>query len=148
MFSQRSLRLFLVPAALAGLLVACGSDETDPGQDHTPTDYNIIIDGQAASAPYIFVSGQTARVQVKFFNRAGEDLDDVEDSHFGLITFSPSSLASVSRVSGHNYQFDVTGGTSGTGTLVVSFGHEDPPDETDFPSEAVTVDPSGGGNPQ
>jgi hypothetical protein len=146
-FPSFSPRLLLAPA-LATLLVACGGDETDPGEDHTPETYSILIDGQAASAPYNFVDGGTARVQIKFFNRAGEDLDDVEGDHFGGITFSPASLASAARVSGHNYQFDVTGGTAGSGTLQVSFGHEDPPDEVSFASEAVVVAPTGGGNPQ
>ena len=148
MFSKLPLRMFLAPAALAGILVACGDDETNPSQDHTPVNYDILIDGQAASAPYTFVEGETVRLQIKFFNQANEDLDDVEGDHFGGVTFNPSSLASVSRVSGHNYQFDVTGGTQGSGTLQVRFGHADPPDEVTFPGETVTVNPADGGTPQ
>ena len=146
MFSRTPLRLFLGPAALAGVLAACGGDETQPTEDHTPATYSILIDGQAASAPYTFTEGEVVRVQIKFFNQAAQDLDDVESSHFGGLTFNPTSLAaSVDRVSGHNYQFDVTVGTPGTGTLQVSYGHEDPPDEHSFPAAAVTVNSTGGG---
>jgi hypothetical protein len=63
----------------------------------------------------------------------------VEGSHFGGLTFNPTSLATGTRVTGHNYQFDVTGGTAGTGTLQVSFGHSEDADEPTFPTEAVTV---------
>jgi len=45
----------------------------------------------------------------------------------------------VARVTDHNYQFDVTGGTPGTGTIVVSFGHDELADETTFPAADVTV---------
>jgi hypothetical protein len=79
------------------------------------------------------------RVRVKFFNAAQEDLDDVESSHFGGITFNPASLATAVRLSDHHYQFDVTGGTASTGTLQVGYGHGELADETTFPPAEVTV---------
>jgi len=147
-FSKTPFRLFLGPAALAGVLASCGGDETQPTEDHTPARYNLLVDGQDVSA-LTFTEGEIVRVQIKFFNQAGDDLDDVESSHFGGLAFNPTSLAaSVNRVPGHNYQFDVTAGTPGTGTLQVSYGHEDPPDETTLmPLAPVTVNPSGGGGP-
>jgi hypothetical protein len=48
-------------------------------------------------------------------------------------------LATVARVPGHNYRFLVTGGTPGTGTLQVGFGHDSLADETAFPTVATTV---------
>ena len=135
-----TLRKFLVPAAFAGALAACGGDETQPSEDHTPHTYHLIINGEEVSAPYTFVAGQVVRVQIKFFNKAGEDLDDVESSHFGGLTFNPTSLATVARVGAHNFQFDVTVGAQGSGTVVVSFGHDEAADEESFPAEAVTVE--------
>jgi hypothetical protein len=40
---------------------------------------------------------------------------------------------------GHHYQFDVTGGTAGTGTLEMGYGHDELADEHTFDPEAVTV---------
>jgi hypothetical protein len=138
-FPNSTLRLFLAPAALAGVLAACGGDETQPTEDHIPDRYNVLINGEEVSPPFTFVSGETARVQIKFFNRAGEDLDEIESSHFGGLTFNPTSLATATRVGGHNYQFDVAAGAEGAGTVVVRFGHDDAADDKSFPAAPVTV---------
>jgi hypothetical protein len=135
--------IYLVPAAIVAVAAACGGDEAAP-EDHTPIEYNILVNGTAVSAPYTFVAGETARVQIKFFNAAQHDLDDVEAEHFGGLSFNPTSLATAARVSGHNFQFDVTGGTAGTGTLQVSFGHDNLANEVTFPSASVTVTATGG----
>ena len=148
MSTKPLLRSFLAAGAVAGLLAACGGDETTGNDDHTPTRYQMLRDGLPAAAPFEFVVGQTVRVQLKFFNDAGEDLDDVESSHFGGLTFSPTSLATATRVSDHNYQFDVTGSTEGSGTVTVSFGHDAAADEHTLPIATVTVVADGdGGNP-
>jgi hypothetical protein len=146
-FTQPLLRSFLAAGAAAGLLAACGGDETTGTEDHTPASYQVLINGAAAAVPYPFTVGQTSRVQIKFFNQAGEDLDEVESSHFGGLSFSPTTRATVTRVIGHNYQFDVTGSNEGTGTVTVGFGHDEAANETTFPAEAVTVGTEGGGNP-
>jgi hypothetical protein len=122
---------------------AC-SDNEAPSEDHTPAAYSIQVDDVPVSAPYTFVEGQTVRVRIKFFNAAGEDLDEVEESHFGGLTFQPASLATAARVADLNYQFDVTTGTPGTGTLRVGYGHSEAADEHTFPAVAVTVTPEGG----
>ena len=133
------LRIALVVLVAAG----CGSDETaPPAEDHTPVSYTVLINDNQVTAPYTFTDGQTVRVRLKFFNAAQEDLDDVESSHFGGITFNPASLATAVRLSDHHYQFDVTGGTAGTGTLQVSYGHDELADETTFPAADVTVSPA------
>lgn len=140
--------------ALRGLTIApvfvlaasCGSDETaPPADDHTPVSYTVFIDDIQATAPYTFVQGQTVRVRLKFLNAASEDLNQVESSHFAGFTVSSASLATVTRVTDHHYQFDVTGGSPGTGTVTVGFGHDELADETTFPAADVAVDPQGGG---
>jgi hypothetical protein len=133
--------LYVIPMALT--FAACGGDETQSTEDHTPVTYQLMVDGVGVPAPYTFAADQTSRVRIKFFNQAQHDLDDVEGEHFGGLTFNPTSLATVSRVAGHNYQFDVTGQSPGTGILRVSFGHDVRADEESFPNAAVTV--TGGG---
>lgn len=147
MFTKPLLRTFLAAGTAAGLLAGCGGDETTGTEDHTPVRYEVLIDGQAATAPYTFTLGQTTRVQLKFFNAADEDLDDVESSHFGGLTFTPTTMVTAARVIGHNYQLDVTGLDEGTGTLTVGYGHDEAAAEYHFPAEDVTVVADGGGNP-
>jgi hypothetical protein len=135
-------RLSLTSALL--LAAACGSDETAPTEDHTPATYNLIVDDVAQTAPYVLTVGQTSRVQIKFFNAAGEDLDDVEAEHFGGLTFSPTSLATTTRQADHHFQFDVTPSNVGSGTLQVSFGHDDLAAEKTFSPVTVNVMGSAG----
>ena len=137
----------LTPALILLTALASGacSDNEAPSEDHTPATYSIQVDDVPVSAPYTLVEGQTVRVRIKFFNAAGEDLDEVQDSHFGGLTFEPASLATAVRVTDLNYQFDVTGGTPGTGTLQVSYGHDETADEhTVEPTADVTVTADGG----
>ena len=135
-----------ISLTLLAAAAACGGDQTAPVEDHTPTRYNVLFNEIAATSPYSFVVGQTVRLRLKLFNAAGEDLDHVEAEHFANLTFNPTDLVTVARVPGHNFQFDVTGATAGTGTLVVSFGHDSLADETSFPSQPVNVDAAGGPN--
>ena len=133
--------------SLAGALLlaaACGSDETAPVEDHTPATYNLIVNDVPQNSPYVLPSGQTSRVQVKFFNGAGDDLDDVEAEHFGRLTFSPTSLATATRLADHHFQFDVTAPNNGSGTLQVGYGHDDTADEKIFSPVNVNVTGSGG----
>jgi hypothetical protein len=138
----------VIPLCAAGALAlaACGGDETQPGEDHTPVDYNILVDDVPVTAPYLFQDGETVRVRIQFFNAAQENLDDVEAGHFARLTFNPTTLATAVRQADHHFQFDVTGGTQGSGTMTVSYGHDDAADEVSFPSELVTVS-APGGNP-
>ena len=139
---RSSLLIRSVPALLlAGIVAACGDDETPAGtEDHTPVTYSVLVDGNETQPPFTLTAGQTVDVQLKFFNAEDEDLDEVESEHFGGLTFSPTSLATVTRDPLHNYRFTVTGGTAGTGTVQVSFGHDEAADETSFDPVAVTVE--------
>jgi hypothetical protein len=134
-------------AALLGGAVACGGDETQPNEDHTPVSYTLSVDGSLATPPIHLIAGETVLVRVQFLNAAGENLDDVESSHFAGLTFQPAALATAVRRADHHFQFDVTGGTQGSGTVTVGFGHDDAADEDTLPSSAVTVSGGGGGNP-
>jgi hypothetical protein len=128
------------------LAAACGSEETQAADDHTPTTYNVVINEISATAPYNFTVGQTVRVRLKLFNVAGEDLDAVEAEHFAAISFDPSDLVTVARAPGHNYQFDVTGNTAGSGTMLVTYGHDEQADEVTLDPAEVNVAGTGGPN--
>jgi hypothetical protein len=122
---------------LLALATACGGggDATAPAAppDHTPTTYSLIVDGIPKTAPYSLATKQQVTVQIKFFNAAGEDLDAVEAEHFGGLTLNPASLGTVTRVSAHHYQFLLaTSPTPVSGSLTVSFGHDEPADEVSF----------------
>jgi hypothetical protein len=131
-----------VPALLlAGALAACSDTESPAGtEDHTPTTYSVLVNGSEMQPPLTFAAGQTATVQLKFFNAENEDLDIVEGEHFGGLTFDPATLATLTRDPAHNYRFSVVGGTAGTGTVQVSFGHDEQADETSFDPVPVTVE--------
>jgi hypothetical protein len=130
-------------APLVLFAAACGDDETaPPAEDHTPVSYTVMINDALVTAPYTFTAGQTVRVRLKFLNEASEDLDDIESTHFAGLTLNPGTLATVTRVTGHNFQFDVTGGSQGTGTMEVGFGHDELADETTFSPVDVIVNPA------
>ena len=129
----------LAAGAALTLLAACGSDETQANDDHTPVSYTVLVDDAPVTAPFALTSGATVRVRLKFANAAGEDLDEVETSHFAGLTFAPASLATATRLTDHHFQFDVTGGEPGTGTVTVSYGHDEQADEHTFPAAALSV---------
>jgi hypothetical protein len=140
---RSSLLVPAVPALLlAGVIAACGNDESPPlpPDDHTPATYTVLVDGTETEPPFTLTAGQSVDVQLKFFNAEDEDLDEVESEHFGRLTFNPASLATVTRDPLHNYRFTVTGGSAGTGTVQVSYGHDEAADETSFDPVAVTVE--------
>ncbi len=141
------LRLFLAPAALPALLLACGGDETGT-EDHTPVDFAVSVDGAPVEAPYTLVFGETVLVRIQFFNEGEEDLDNVEDSHFAGLTFNPSSLASATRVADHNYQFNVTATAVGPGTVTIGYGHSEEADEVEFEGIPINVVANTGENPE
>jgi len=121
------------------LSAACGSDETVGVEDHIPVSYTIFVNGVESPSVLTLTEGQLVRVRLQYINSSDENLDDVESTHFGGLTFEPAALATVARVADHNYQFDVTGGTPGTGTAQVSYGHDAEADGTTFAPITVTV---------
>jgi hypothetical protein len=138
---MRWLAVFTTAAALT-LATGCGDETQAPAEDHTPVSFTVLIDGTETAAPFSLTEGQTVRVQLKFANAAGEDLDEVEATHFAGLTFTPSSLATATRLADHHFQFDVTGGAPGTGTVQVSYGHDELADEHSFTPAAVTTEAS------
>jgi len=129
---------------LLALATACGGggDATAPAAppDHTPTTYKLIVNGIPKTAPYSLATKQQVTIQIKFFNAAGEDLDAVEAEHFGGLTLNPASLGTVTRVTDHHYQFLVaTSPTPVSGTLTVSFGHDEPANEVSFDPAPLEV---------
>ncbi len=147
MSTNSFLRLFLAPAALPALLLACGGDETGT-EDHTPVDFAVSVDGAPVEAPYTLVFGETVLVRIQFFNEGEEDLDNVEDSHFAGLTFTPSSLATAARVADNNYQFDVTATAVGSGTVTIGYGHSEDADEVTFSGIPINVVANTGEDPE
>ena len=139
MTTVRSTLHRLAVCAALPLAAACGGDETQAPEDHTPVAYTMSVGGVEVAEPLTLTEGQTVRVRLHFTNAADDDLDDVEASHFGGLAFEPTALATVARVAGHNFQFDVTGGTPGTGDAQVSYGHDEAADETTLEAFGVVV---------
>jgi hypothetical protein len=139
------MRVSLLTRSVSGLLLpgaflACGGDETPAGtEDHTPVRYTVLVNGAETQPPFTFTAAQAVTVQLKFFNAEDEDLDIVEDEHFGRLAFTPQTLAFSARDPDHHYRFTVTGNITGTGTLQVSYGHDELADETSFDPVPVTV---------
>jgi hypothetical protein len=142
----RSTWLALTAGTALALAAACGSDETQAAEDHTPVSYTMFVDGTQAVPPLSVNQGQTVRIRFEFRNAGGDDLDDIATTHFAGFTISPTAIATVTRIAGQNYQFDVTGAVPGSGTATVSFGHDEAADETSFTAFPFTVPGGGGGN--
>jgi hypothetical protein len=135
----RPMLLRLAACATLPLAAACGGDETQGTEDHTPVSYTVLVDGTETAPPLTLTQGQTVRVRLKFANAAGDDLDDVEAEHFGALVLEPAELGAVARLTDHHFQFDVTGGAPGTGSAQVSYGHDEAADETTLEPFDVTV---------
>jgi hypothetical protein len=128
-------------ALAAGCLVfaACGGDETQGTDDHTPTSFTVLVNDAPASSPLALTVGVPVRIRITYENAEGEDLDHVEAEHFGGLAFSPASLATVARDANRHFQFDVTATEAGTGTFQVTYGHDEAADEVSFPATQVVV---------
>jgi hypothetical protein len=132
----------IAATATLTLAAACGGEETQAVDDHDPATFVILQDGvEVSNAGLTLTEGETVTIQFKFFNAAGEDLDDIEGSHFAGLVFTPASLATATRDTDHHYRFEVAAGAAGAGSAVVSFGHDAEADEVSFPAMTITVDP-------
>jgi len=136
---RRNLNPMLLALVMGAAGTACSGDETGPSEDHTPVSYKLTVNGTELTQPYTLAPNQTTRVRIKFYNAANDDLDDVESGHYGLLTFSPTNLATAAAVTDHHFQFDVTTTAAGTGTVVVSYGHGPDADEHAFPAVTFRV---------
>jgi hypothetical protein len=121
--------MFRRPAVLAVgaflLVAACSTEESNAPDSHSPESVKLFDGATELTEPFQFQAAQTLRVEVKLYNDHGEEVV-LDDHHVVGVTFTPSSLATVAAVAGEPTQFDVTGGTAGSGTATVGWGHDDP----------------------
>jgi hypothetical protein len=133
------MRLTRFPRSLALMvlvlgLVACG-DDSSPDENHdVPADGRLFLNGSEVSdGPLGLAANQTVRVEVKFFNEAGDEITGLEDEHFTRINVLPEGLVTVSSVQGENFQKDIIAGPEGgTGTYTIGYGHTASADERSF----------------
>jgi hypothetical protein len=134
------MRLTLLSRALPALLVAFGlascGDESGPDENHdVPSNGKLFLNGVDVSdpGPLSIAANQTVRVEVKFYNEAGEEITGIDDDHFARVNVVPASLVTVNAVSGENFRKDITAGpTGGTGTYTIGYGHTVTADERTF----------------
>ena len=91
-------RIALFGLALGVLAaVGCSSDETVAADDHDPVTVELSVDGAPPSGDGVLhlPEGQTVTVRATFFNAAGDNLDDVEDTHFSRLVFDPAGTATA-----------------------------------------------------
>lgn len=121
-------------------VAACSSEESNAPHGHTPHSAKIFDGATELTPPFQLTAAQTVRLEVKFYAEDGDELVGLDASHVAGLTFSPTNLVTVAGVTGEPFQFDVTGGTAGSGTVTVGWGH-DAPDELTFGPFNVDVAP-------
>ncbi len=141
-----------VPLILGALaFAACGDDdETGPGEDHTPEDARLFVNGIDRTADGLtLVQEQTLRVEIRFVDAEDVVIDGIDADHFSSLTFSPATLATTANVENENFQKDVTttAAAPATGQVTVGYGHDEDADELQFGPFPVTVIGGGGGGP-
>lgn len=132
-------RSALLLLSLLATQVACGGDETTP-EDHMPSSAQLFGPAGELTPNLALPRGEAIRIEVRFYDDAGDLIDGLEPEHGAALTFAPASLASVAEVSGRTMAFDVTApNAAGTGTVQVGFGHGTDRSELTFGPFAVTV---------
>jgi hypothetical protein len=127
-------------------LAACGGDETEPDEGHTPEDAALFVNGTEVTDGLVIPAGETIRVEVRFLDHDGEVIAGIESDHHAGLTFIPTTLAAVASVADLNFQKDVTGqSTAGAGTVTVGYGHDEAADELSFGPIPVSVVATGAG---
>ncbi|HSE45131.1 MAG TPA: hypothetical protein VLB12_12660 [Gemmatimonadales bacterium] len=123
--------LGLALAAVA--VVGCSSDETVAGDDHDPVSVTFSVDGAppGGDGKLHLPEGQTVTVRATFLNAGGDNLDDVEDTHFSSLTFNPAGIATptIDPNAHFSHQVVVNATAATTGTVTVGFGHDAAADE-------------------
>ncbi len=131
---------YALTVVFALALAACSDDEAPPEEGHHPHSAALFVAGTDVTDALILPSGETVRVEIKFFDDAGDEITGIEDEHFGVLTFSPTTLAATQDVDGHHFQKDVTGGAEiTTGTYTINYGHDEAADEESFGPYPVSV---------
>lgn len=133
MFRRHTVLLLGAFLAAAG----CNSSESSAPHGHTPESVKVFDGATELTEPFQLQAAQTIRVEVKLYNDHGEEIV-LDDHHVVGVTFTPANLATVAAVTGEPTQFDVTGGTAGSGTATVGWGH-DTPDELTFTFDVDVV---------
>lgn len=140
----RRFRLLSTALLLTGL-TACSNDQTGPDEAHSPADAAVFLDGVDMSQGLFLGAGETVRLEIRFYNRQGQEITGIADDHFAALTFLPAGLATVADVAGEHFRKDVTGGAElGTGTYLIGYGHDEAADELAFGPFDVTVVATGG----
>jgi hypothetical protein len=125
-------------------LAGCSSDETVAVDDHDPVSVTLSVDGAPPSGDgkLHLPEGQTVTVRATFLNAAGDNLDDVEGTHFSLLTFDPAGIATPTMdPNAHfSHQVVVNAAVSTTGTVMVDFGHDAATDEHSLGPIEVVVE--------
>jgi len=121
--------LALAATAIAG----CSSDEAVATEDHDPVSVTFSVNGGPPSGDgkLHLPEGETVTVRATFLNAGGDNLDDIEDSHFSSLTFDPAGIgtATIDPNAHYSHEVDVTAAAATTGTVTVGFGHDDQADE-------------------
>jgi hypothetical protein len=130
---------------LAGAIAACGDDETAPEEHHTPASARVFVGEADASENLVLTSGESLRVEIRFYDDEDEEITGIADEHFASLTFTPETLAEVADVNGEHFQKEVTGGSGPvSGTYTIGYGHDADADELTFgPFGASLVIPGG-----
>lgn len=137
--------LMLAGFGIAGLgLAACDSSEPVAAEDHDPVSVTLAVDGVTNPDGKLHLpAGQTVTVRATFLNAEGDNLDDVEDEHFSLLTFTPTTIADATPDAVAHFSHDVVvnAAATTTGTVMVGFGHDALADEHSLGPIDVVVDP-------
>src|SRR5262245_14989673 len=111
----------------------CSSDEAVATEDHDPVSVTFSVNGGAPSGDgkLHLPEGQTVTVRATFLNAGGDNLDDIEDTHFSLLTFDPVGVATTTMDPNAHFSHEVVvnAAAATTGTVTVGFGHDDQADE-------------------
>jgi hypothetical protein len=136
MFRMRALSF--AGLALVVAVAGCGTEPASEG--HTPASARLFSSTGELTPTVTLSPGVTVRIEVRFYHDDGDEITGIEDEHFSGLTFSPGTLATVTPVSGHHFQFDVVPqGAAGTGTVTVGYGHDAEADELSFGPFTVTI---------
>jgi hypothetical protein len=131
---MRSSRFIRAGLAIASAtFAACDSSEPVATEDHDPASVTFSVDGAPPSVDgkLHLPEGQTVTVRAAFFNAGGDNLDDIEDEHFSLLTFAPTTIADATpdAVAHYSHEVVVNAAAAATGTVMVGFGHDAAADE-------------------
>ena len=120
-------------ALAAAAVVGCSSDETVATEDHDPVSVTFSVDGAPPSGDgkLHLPEGQTVTVRATFLNAGGDNLDDIEDSHFSSLTFDAAGIATPTMDPNAHFSHEVmvNAAAATTGTVTVGFGHDAAADE-------------------